>query len=160
MKISILATGRMKSGPDLALLERYIDRAQKSGKPMHLDGPKLREFTESRATKPELRKREESDQFLSLIAPDSYLLVLDEKGEDCPSIDFAHMIRDLRDEGTKHLAIAIGGPDGHGPKVLQRANKMINFGTMTWPHQLVRIMLAEQLYRTTTILSGHPYHRI
>lgn len=159
MQISILAIGRMKSGPDLALFERYMDRASKSGKSLHLSGPDLREFSESRAATTDLRKKDEAGQLLSAASPDTYLIALDEHGRDVSSVQFAEIIRNLRDDGTRHLAIAIGGPDGHGKDLLQKANKTIRFGAMTWPHQLVRILLAEQIYRATTILSGHPYHR-
>lgn len=159
MQISILAIGRMKSGPDLSLLERYMDRTNKSGKSLHLSGPDLREFSESRAATTDLRKQEEAIQLLSATTPDTYLVALDEHGRDVSSMQFADIIRDLRDDGTRHLAVAIGGPDGHGKDLLQKANKTIRLGSMTWPHQLVRILLAEQIYRATTILSGHPYHR-
>jgi len=145
MQISILAIGRMKSGPDLALLERYMDRANKSGKSLHLSGPDLREFSESRAATSQLRKQDESNQLLSATTPDTFLIALDENGRDVSSVQFAEIIRKLRDDGTRHLALAIGGPDGHGAELLKKANKTIRFGSMTWPHQLVRILLAEQI---------------
>lgn len=159
MQISILAIGRMKSGPDLALFERYMDRASKSGKSLHLSGPDLREFSESRAATTNLRKQDEANLLISATSPDTFLIALDEHGRDISSVQFSETIRNIRDDGTRHLAIAIGGPDGHGKDLLKKANKTIRFGAMTWPHQLVRILLAEQIYRATTILSGHPYHR-
>ncbi|MFK5980630.1 MAG: 23S rRNA (pseudouridine(1915)-N(3))-methyltransferase RlmH [Rhizobiaceae bacterium] len=159
MQISILAIGRIKSGPDLSLFERYMDRTSKSGKSLHLSGPDLREFNESRSASTNLRKQEEATQLLSAVLPNSYLMALDENGRDVSSVQFAEIIRNLRDDGIRHLAIAIGGPDGHGQDLLKKANKTIRFGALTWPHQLVRILLAEQIYRATTILSGHPYHR-
>ena len=123
MQISILAIGRMKSGPDQALFERYMDRASKSGKSLHLSGPDLREFSESRAATTSLRKQDEANLLISATSPDTYLIALDEKGRDVSSVQFAESIRSLRDDGTRHLAIAIGGPDGHGKDLLKKANK-------------------------------------
>ena len=62
--------------------------------------------------------------------------------------------------GTRHALLAIGGADGHDEQIRQKAALILSFGAQTWPHQIVRVMLAEQLYRAATILSGHPYHRV
>ena len=75
------------------------------------------------------------------------------------SEQFAEKLGGWRDSGRKSLIVAIGGPDGHDPALRAKADMLLAFGAMTWPHQLVRIMVAEQLYRAATILSGHPYHR-
>jgi 23S rRNA (pseudouridine1915-N3)-methyltransferase len=92
--------------------------------------------------------------------PDSAVLILlDERGKALGSEDFANLIGRFRDDGKRDLMIAIGGADGLDPELVARADAQICFGKMTWPHQLVRIMAAEQLYRAVTILSGHPYHR-
>jgi 23S rRNA (pseudouridine1915-N3)-methyltransferase len=87
------------------------------------------------------------------------LIALDEGGKNLDSRTFAERIARWRDDGITELALAIGGADGHGPVLLAKANLRLAFGPMTWPHQLARLMLAEQLYRAVTILSGHPYHR-
>lgn len=158
MELSILAVGRMKSGPEQQLFETYLQRSQKSGKQLGLSGPVLREFTESRARSPEMRKSEEAELLLSS-AKDCYLIALDENGKDISSTDFSKILRQQADSGEKMLSIAIGGPDGHGSQLLEKANMTLRLGKMTWPHQIARILLAEQIYRAMTILSGHPYHR-
>ncbi len=89
----------------------------------------------------------------------AFLVALDEKGKAMDSKAFADFVAGRRDAGTHNLVFAIGGPDGHGDSLLDKAALRLAFGAMTWPHQLVRVMLAEQIYRAVTILSGHPYHR-
>jgi 23S rRNA (pseudouridine1915-N3)-methyltransferase len=86
-------------------------------------------------------------------------VLLDERGAALTSQDFASMMAGHRDAGRKTLLFSIGGADGHHPSLADRASLVLSFGALTWPHQLARIMLAEQLYRAATILSGHPYHR-
>ena len=93
------------------------------------------------------------------IAKGAALIVLDERGKNLGSTDLAEKIGGLRDGGRRHLALVIGGPDGLDPALRGEAELVLSFGLLTWPHQLVRVMLAEQLYRITTILAGHPYHR-
>ena len=83
----------------------------------------------------------------------------DEKGKDLSSLEFSKLLQDEQDMGTANLAFAIGGPDGHGEELKDIAVRKIRLGSMTWPHQIARILLAEQIYRGITILSGHPYHR-
>jgi len=160
MKLAILAIGRMKSGPERELLDRFVDRTRKSGKPLKLDGPELVEFVESRAGQTAKRKDEEGQCLLDAAGKSGRVWVLDECGKDLTSAQFAKMIAYERDNGTARLCFALGGPDGHGARLKEAANATIRFGTMTWPHQIARILLAEQLYRATTILSGHPYHRV
>ena len=103
---------------------------------------------------------EEGEKLLGSLQEGGRLIVLDERGKSMTSVHFAKMLEDFRDSGSKHLTIALGGPDGHCEKVRQRADLLLSFGAMTWPHQIARILLSEQLYRAATILSGHPYHRI
>ena len=92
--------------------------------------------------------------------PDGAVLVLlDERGLAQTSEDFARSLGDWRDAGRRDMVVAIGGADGHGEALRSRADRILSFGKMTWPHQLVRIMASEQLYRAATILAGHPYHR-
>ena len=87
------------------------------------------------------------------------MVALDERGRDLTSRDLASTFGRWRDDARTRLAFLIGGPDGHGDAVRARADLLLSFGRMTWPHRLVRVMLAEQLYRAATILAGHPYHR-
>ena len=105
-------------------------------------------------------KKEDSDTALLAAVPDrAAVVVLDERGQDLTSRDLARRLEGWRDQGIQAAAFLIGGPDGHGVSIRQRADLVLALGRMTWPHRLVRVMLAEQLYRAQTILAGHPYHR-
>jgi len=149
----------MKSGPERELFERYSDRISKSGKALHLHGPELFEITESRAQETLKRKQEEAQNLLDAAGSSPRIILLDEFGKDIDSRGFSELILDEQQVGTGTLSFAIGGPDGHGDLVKQASIRKIRFGAMTWPHQIARILLAEQIYRAITILSGHPYHR-
>ncbi|WP_420407902.1 23S rRNA (pseudouridine(1915)-N(3))-methyltransferase RlmH [Hoeflea sp.] len=159
MRVSLFAIGRLKAGPEKDLSARYLDRFAKSGSALGLDFARTIEVAESRASTAELRKREEAAQLERHLPEGAALILLDERGKTPDSQDFADTIARMRDDGRRDLLIAIGGPDGLDPALHARADAVICFGRMTWPHQLVRIMAAEQLYRAVTILSGHPYHR-
>jgi 23S rRNA (pseudouridine1915-N3)-methyltransferase len=159
MRVSLFAVGRLKSGPESDLSARYLDRFAKSGGALGLDFARVIEVAESRAATVELRKREEAAQLERHLGDGAALILLDERGKTPDSPSFADLLARLRDDGRRDLVIAIGGPDGLDPSLHAKADAVICFGRMTWPHQLVRIMAAEQLYRAVTILSGHPYHR-
>ncbi len=159
MRITVFAVGRMKAGPERELADRYFDRLKKTGSPLGLEFGSIIEIIESRAPQPELRKQEESSKVLEELEPGGVLVLLDERGKTMPSEAFAGAIARFRDDGKRHLLFAIGGPDGHHASLRNRADIVLALGAMTWPHQIVRILVAEQLYRATTILSGHPYHR-
>ena len=149
----------MKAGPEKELAYRYFDRFAKSGTALGLEFAGVSEFPESRAQSAAERRREEAQKVQAHILPGSALVLLDERGKNLSSEQFAERIASFRDGGQRHLAFAVGGPDGHDPALRDTAALLLSFGALTWPHQLVRIMLAEQLYRAGTILSGHPYHR-
>lgn len=149
----------MKKGPERELLERYVERARKSGGQIGLSGPETLEWNESRAHNPLQRKQEEAGLMLEALKPAAVLVALDENGRDHASPQFAEFLRAAMEKGAPQLAFAIGGPDGHGEMLLERADLTLRMGRMTWPHQLARVMLAEQVYRAITILNGHPYHR-
>jgi 23S rRNA (pseudouridine1915-N3)-methyltransferase len=119
----------------------------------------VREVAESAARRPDDRKIDEALRIAALLPEAGTLWALDEKGVTPTSEDFAHDLAKLRDRGTSTLGFAIGGADGLDDSLRQRANRLISFGAMTLPHQLVRVLLLEQIYRAITILSGHPYHR-
>lgn len=159
MQLEIYAVGRMKAGPERELYDRYADRIVKAGRQMHLAGPYLTELAESRARETNQRKNEEAAEILSRLDPGTKLVSLDEHGKDVSSQAFAEIIQAEQIEGVPTLAFAIGGPDGHGEEIKQRAYRSLRFGSLTWPHQMARVMLVEQIYRSITILSGHPYHR-
>lgn len=158
MKLLVHAVGRMKTGPERQLVERYLDRADKAGRGLGLALSGVRELAESRAGSAGTRKDEEARDLLAGI-DGGRVVALDEGGRTFASAAFAEWIARERDAGAGTVHFLIGGADGHGRAVLDRADLTLAFGPMTWPHQLARILLAEQIYRATTILSGHPYHR-
>lgn len=160
MKITIHAVGRMKAGPEKDLAARYLDRFARSGPALGLEFAGLTEIAESRAAGATERGREEADRLFSTMDEKAALVLLDERGKNLTSPNFAERLAGLRDEGRRLTVFAIGGPDGHEQRLRDRATLTWSFGALTWPHQMARIMLAEQLYRATTILSGHPYHRV
>jgi 23S rRNA (pseudouridine1915-N3)-methyltransferase len=147
-----------RAGPERDLVERYLDRLAKAGPGIGLDFAGTSEVPESRARSREERCRDEA-ALLRTYAGESTLILLDERGRNLSSQDLATLIGKLRDDGGKPAVFAIGGPDGHDQDMRRHAHATIAFGAQTWPHQFVRVMLAEQLYRAVTILSGHPYHR-
>ena len=150
--------GRMKAGPERELADRYFSRFAKAGPAIGLEFSGVAEIAESRAANAEQRRREEAAA-LEAHRADAALFLLDERGKNPGSEELASQFASLRDGGRKRLVLAIGGPDGHDPASRAAADMVISFGAQTWPHQIVRVMLAEQLYRAATILSGHPYHR-
>lgn len=158
MRITIAAIGRMKVGPERDLVARYLTRAAGGGKPLALTGFDVVELPESRASSAPSRKADEA-KALRAALPDGIVVCLDERGKSLNSEAFARQVGRWRDDGRPAVGFVIGGADGIDQNYVQTADLMISFSPMVWPHQLVRIMLAEQLYRTTTILSGHPYHR-
>ena len=158
MRVTIAAVGRMKTGPERELLDRYVDRAGKQGRALGVTRIDLREVIESRSPRAEDRKAEEAAALLTGLSDTAWVIVLDETGASQTSQAFADALAARLAEG-RDLAILIGGADGHGAEALKRADLRLAFGAMTWPHQIVRILAAEQIYRATTILAGHPYHR-
>ena len=160
MKVSVHAVGRMKSGPEKQLADRYFERFSKSGPAVGLDFTGVTETVESRAQSAVERRREEGEKLRALLVPGTALILLDERGASKSSSDFSARLAALRDGGRRGVLIAIGGPDGHDAGLREIAELVLSFGAQTWPHQMVRIMLGEQLYRAATIMSGHPYHRV
>ncbi|TAX57894.1 23S rRNA (pseudouridine(1915)-N(3))-methyltransferase RlmH [Rhizobium leguminosarum] len=160
MRIGLFTVGRLKSGPEKDLAARYFDRFAKAGPAVGLELTRVVEVAESRASNAETRKREEAAMLLKSLADGSILILLDERGKALDSEAFANLLGSYRDQGKRELTIAIGGADGLDPSLYDRADATLCLGKMTWPHQLVRTLIAEQLYRAVTILSGHPYHRV
>ena len=158
MRLSIAAIGRMKAGPERELVARYLDRAIGGGKPLALTGFDVIELPESRASSSASRKADEA-KALRAALPEGIVVALDERGKSIGSEAFSALIARWRDDGRPAASFIIGGADGLDPAFVAAADMTLSFSPLTWPHQMVRIMLAEQLYRTTTILSGHPYHR-
>lgn len=148
----------MKQGPERELCTRYLERAAAAGKALGLTGFDSVEVPESRAASASRRKTEEARALQAAMA-DGTFVALDETGKSLNSADFAGRLAHWRDDGRAAVNFVIGGADGLDPELRKAADLVLSFSPLTWPHQLVRIMLAEQLYRVTTILSGHPYHR-
>jgi 23S rRNA (pseudouridine1915-N3)-methyltransferase len=159
MRILVAATGRLKAGPDRALVERYQNRAVNIGRTLGLRGPDVIEVKESRAREAMRRATEEAIALASTIPDGAIKIALDSRGQNASSDAFAGRIRGWRDGGHQILCFVIGGADGLAAGLTDDADAIFAFGSATWPHQLVRIMLMEQIYRAMTILSGHPYHR-
>jgi 23S rRNA (pseudouridine1915-N3)-methyltransferase len=159
MKLHILAIGRLKAGPELALFDDYLKRARGLGRSCGVADISSRDFAEAKLPDAKGRMAAEA-ALLAAETPDPcFRVVLDERGKALSSDDFAHLLRRHLDQGTASLAFLIGGPDGHAPQTRQKAGLLLSFGPMTWPHRLARVMLAEQIYRAVTILVKHPYHR-
>lgn len=158
MRLIIAAVGRLKDA-ECELYERYAKRFDAAGRALKLGPIELHEIAESRAATPELRKADEAERLLKAASGAEVRLVLDAKGRALTSEDLASLLAKQRDGGTQALALLIGGPDGHGDAALKAATMKVSLGAMTLPHGIARIVLAEQLYRAATILSGHPYHR-
>lgn len=160
MKLDVIAVGRLKAGPERELVARYSERLRGMGRALGLDGPRLVELSESPSRRDLDRKVEEAAQILTQI-PDSYRLVLfDEGGVSLDSAAFANILGEWRDSGVAGVGFVIGGADGLGDAVKMKAALVLSFGRMTMPHQIVRALVLEQLYRAATILAGHPYHRV
>lgn len=159
MRLVLLAVGRMKQGPERALLDRYVERAGALARPVGLTGFAMRELPESAARLPADRRLQEAQALRLELPAGCSTIVLDERGETMSSTTFATLIGTARDAGRPALAMVVGGPDGLDPVLRETADRTIAYGTATFPHQLVRIMAAEQIYRAMTILAGHPYHR-
>jgi 23S rRNA (pseudouridine1915-N3)-methyltransferase len=159
MLLAVHAVGRMKAGPEQELAGRFFDRLSKSGPTIGFEFSGVVEIVEGRAQSMDERRRDEAVRLRAGFARDAAVIVLDERGRNLSSQDFATRIADLRDGGRRAVAFVIGGPDGLDSALRNQAELAVSFGQATWPHQLVRVMLAEQLYRAVTILSGHPYHR-
>lgn len=151
MRLWLAAVGRSRGGPARDLYDEYVGR---------LSWPMtLREVEVKKRLSSDELKRQEAELLLAAIPSSAVVVALDERGKALPSESFAAKVGEWRDRGTGDLAFLIGGADGHGEAVRARADFLMAFGPMTWPHMLVRGMLAEQLYRAQQILAGHPYHR-
>lgn len=157
-RVLIVAVGRLKAGPERDLAERYRTRFEQAGRGIGLAGLVLREIGESPARDAAERKAREADAIRSALPEAAAVVLLDERGTMPDSTAFAQMIRRNRDAG-RATTFVMGGPDGLDGHLRAEAETIVSFGAMTLPHQLVRILLLEQLYRAATILGGHPYHR-
>jgi 23S rRNA (pseudouridine1915-N3)-methyltransferase len=158
MRLTLIAVGRLKRGPERDLVARYHERAVKAGRSVGFRAVDLVEVSESPARDTARRMTEESIAIASVIPDGAAVVILDERGDSLDSAGFTKALQRWRDE-ARDVAFVIGGPDGLAEALRDRAERRLAFGAATWPHQLVRVMLLEQIYRAVTILSGHPYHR-
>jgi 23S rRNA (pseudouridine1915-N3)-methyltransferase len=159
MRVVVIAIGRLKQGPERELADRYRGRFDDIGRRHGFRGLDLHEVPESRARDAEQRIREEAAAILALVPDGAVLVALDEKGKNIDSAAFAGHLGRWRDESVASTVFAVGGADGLSPELRRKAKLSVAFGAATWPHQIVRVMLLEQIYRAATILAGHPYHR-
>ena len=159
MRLVVAAIGRLKQGAERELAAWYRKRAEATGRPLGLRDVEIIEIRESRAQDAERRRVEESIALANVIPERAIVVVLDQRGQSLDSAALAALLREWRAEDRAAVCFIIGGADGLVPSLAQRARLRLAFGAATWPHQLLRVMLLEQLYRAGTILGGHPYHR-
>ena len=156
MKLHVCAVGRLRAGPERVLADDYYARFDRTGRPLGL-GPVMEHEVED---KKGLGMAAEGELLARAVPAGALLVTLDERGRVMSSPDFAAMLAKWRDAGRQDVAFVIGGADGIDPGLRGQAEASVSFGSMVWPHMLVRVMLAEQLYRAATILAGGPYHRV
>lgn len=155
MRLHLCVVGRLRAGPERAMIDDYLERFTRTGRLLGL-GPVTEHEVDDRkgqgmAAEAALLERH--------IPKGALICALDERGAVMSSPEFAALLAGWRDGGRQDAAFLIGGADGLDPGILQRADQSLSLGKMVWPHALARLMLAEQLYRAATILSGSPYHR-
>ena len=157
MRVRIAAVGRMAArSPEAALVEDYLSRFTQTGRALGLGPAAVAEVEDRRGG-----GKPAEAALLSRQVPDgAAIIALDERGRTLSSPDFAAALARFRDQGRPEAVCLIGGADGLDPALRDRADLVLSFGAMVWPHMLVRVMLAEQLYRAATILAGGPYHRV
>jgi len=155
MRLHICAVGRMRAGPERTLLDDYIQRADRTGRALGLGPTTLHEVEDKKGGGP----APEAALLERALPQGAVRVALDERGRILSSPEFASKLSGWRDAGRGDLAFIIGGADGIDPGLCASADETVSFGTMVWPHMLARVMLAEQIYRATTILAGGPYHR-
>ncbi|MES2967864.1 MAG: 23S rRNA (pseudouridine(1915)-N(3))-methyltransferase RlmH [Pseudomonadota bacterium] len=156
MRLHVCAVGRLRAGPERDLVNDYTTRLDRTGRPLGLGPLTEHEVEDKKGGGMEA----EADLLARALPTGAVLAVLDERGKVMSSPDFADQLARWRDGGRQDVAFVIGGADGIAPVLRDRADFALSFGRMVWPHMLVRVMLAEQLYRAATILGGGPYHRV
>ena len=155
MRLHVCAVGRLRAGPERDLVDDYYTRLDRTGRALGL-GPVSELEVED---KKNLGMAAEAILLERAIPAGALIATLDERGRVLSSPEFAEMLAGWRDGGRQDVAFVIGGADGIDPSLRAKAGFSLSFGRMVWPHMLVRVMLAEQLYRAATILGGGPYHR-
>ncbi len=155
MRVTIAAVGRLRAGPEASLVDDYLTRFDRTGRALGLGPAKIIEVETKRGG----GVAAEADLLRAALPKGALVLALDERGRSYTSPQFAERLQAWADAGTRDLALVIGGADGLSPEFRDAADHLLSFGSMVWPHMLVRVMLTEQLYRAASILAGSPYHR-
>ncbi|MEQ9316094.1 MAG: 23S rRNA (pseudouridine(1915)-N(3))-methyltransferase RlmH [Henriciella sp.] len=153
MRITILTVGKLKSGPEFDLADDYLDRFRKAGRQLGYRGVDIVDVDSGCGLDAE------AERLLARLPSGAHAIRLDEFGKSYRSTEFSDLLVRLRDQGTPELCFLIGGAEGYGEVVKQTVPQTMAFGVQTWPHRLVRAMLAEQLYRAASIEAGLPYHK-
>jgi 23S rRNA (pseudouridine1915-N3)-methyltransferase len=156
MRIHMCVVGRLRKGPEAALIDDYVNRFNKAGRSLSLGPIQIIEVED----KKNAGMKAEADLLRRAVPKGAKICILDERGHVESSPDFANRLGNLRDQGCSDLAFVIGGADGIDKGLRDDADMALSFGAMVWPHMMVRVMLSEQLYRAASILAGSPYHRV
>jgi 23S rRNA (pseudouridine1915-N3)-methyltransferase len=159
MRLLIAAIGKLKQGPERELFAHYLGRGEAAGRKLHLSPLDVIEVAEAKGATPQARMEAEAAILLAKRPASHKLICLDRGGTQLGSEGFAQTLAKYRDGGAQGVAFFVGGADGLGLSASFKADLVLSLGPMTLPHGLARIVLAEQIYRAMTILSGHPYHR-
>ena len=149
MKYRISTVGKIKSNDEDIITRKYLQR---------IKNVELEQY-EVKAKNKEKKLEEEADKLINSTPKNGRLILLDEEGENISSADLAKLILNWSNNNITSVNFAIGGAFGNGMKIKTTADKIIAFGKLTWPHQMVKMMIAEQIYRIETIIQGHPYHK-
>ncbi len=155
MQVNICAVGRLRAGPEKALVDDYLARFDRTGRGLGLGPAKVIEVEDKRAS----GMVAEAELLEQSVPKGSIICAMDERGKVMTSPEFTQQLADWRDQGQNAVSFVIGGADGIDPNLQNRADARISFGRMVWPHMLARVMLSEQLYRAASILANKPYHR-
>lgn len=155
MRITICAVGRLKAGPEKTLIDDYLTRFDRTGRALALGPAQIIEIDDRKGG----GMSGEAELLRRAVPEGALICTMDERGRTLSSPGFAKRLAGWRDDGSRDLALLIGGADGLDPSLRTEADFSLSFGTMVWPHMLVRVMLSEQLYRASNILAGGPYHR-
>ena len=153
MKLTLLAIGKMKRGPEREMVDDYLVRAKKMAGPLG-----IREVIEIELDAGGLQAQE-GEALTSKIPSGAHVILLDETGKDFTSIEFSRDLETKKDQGCPHVVFIIGGADGFTSEMKAAHGHKIRFGRVTWPHKLVRVLAAEQIYRALSLMAGTPYHR-
>jgi 23S rRNA (pseudouridine1915-N3)-methyltransferase len=153
VRLTVLVVGKLKSGPERELVDEYLKRAEPLGRTLGFRGIAETEVASGGGL------GAEAERLVAKLSAGSARLRLDEAGAAMTSVHFADRLARLRDQGTADLTFLIGGAEGFGAEIRSAVPDAMAFGPQTWPHRLVRVMLAEQIYRALSILSGSPYHK-